>query len=116
MGPPLRAAGRAGEGEAVMSFVATPATAAWSHRDARSGFEVVYFQRLDTGHQIDGCTTAVEDRESLFADYASTRTAVGFARGPLVTSRSAAWRRSVLLEADGAGHWLVDGEAASHLD
>jgi len=31
-------------------------------------------------------------------------------------SRSAAGRRSVLLEADGAGHWLVDGEAASHLD
>src|ERR1700728_3182307 len=116
MGPPLRAAGRAGEGEAVMSFVATPATAAWSHRDARSGFEVVYFQRLDTGHQIDGCTTAVEDGQTWFVDYGITLDADWITRGARVTSRSAAGRRSVLLEADGAGHWLVDGEAASHLD
>jgi uncharacterized protein len=106
----------AGEGEAVMSFAATPETAAWSHRDARSGFEVVYFQRLDAGHQIDGCTTAVEDGQTWFVEYGITLDADWVTRGARVTSRSASGRRSVLLEADGAGHWLVDGEAAPHLD
>ena len=99
-----------------MAFAATPATAAWSHRDARSGFEVVYFQRLDTGHQIDGCTTAIEDGQTWFVDYAITLDADWITRTARVTSRSASGRRSVLLEADGAGHWLVDGEAAPHLD
>jgi hypothetical protein len=99
-----------------MSFAATPATAAWSHRDARSGFEVVYFQRLDAGHQIDGCTTAVEDGQTWFVDYAITLDADWITREACVTSRSASGRRSVLLKADGAGHWLVDGEAAPHLD
>jgi uncharacterized protein len=55
-----------------MSFAATPATAAWSHRDARSGFQVVYFQRLHTGHQIEGCTTAVEDGQTWLVDYGIT--------------------------------------------
>src|ERR1700683_1195530 len=99
-----------------MSFAATPATAAWSHRDARSGFEVVFFQRLGTGRQIDGCTTAVEDGQTWFVDYAITLDADWITRAARVISRSASGRRSVRLEADGAGHWLVDGEAAPHLD
>ena len=99
-----------------MSFAATPATAAWSHRDARSGFEVVYFHGLDNGHQIDGCTAAVEDGQTWFVEYGITLDADWLTRAARVTSRSASGRRSVLLEADGAGHWLVDGEAAPHLD
>jgi hypothetical protein len=99
-----------------MSFAATPATAAWSHRDARSGFEVVYFQRLDAGYQIDGCTTAVEDGQTWFVDYGITLDADWITREARVTSRSASGRRSVLLKADGAGHWLVDGEATPRLD
>jgi uncharacterized protein len=106
----------AGEGEAVMSFAGVPETAAWSHRDARSGFEVVYFQRLGDGHQIDGCTAAVEDGQTWFVEYGITLDAAWITRRARVTSRSASGRRSVLLEADGAGHWLVDGEAAPHLD
>jgi hypothetical protein len=99
-----------------VSFGATPATAAWSHRDARSGFEVAYFQQLGSGHQIDGCTTAVEDGQTWFVDYAITLDANWSTREARVTSRSAAGRRSVLLNADGAGRWLADGEAAPHLD
>ena len=99
-----------------MSFAATPATAAWSHRDARAGFEVVYFQRLDSGHQIDGCTAAVEDGQTWFVEYAITLDADWITREARVTSRSASGRRSVLLNADGAGRWLADGEAAPHLD
>jgi hypothetical protein len=99
-----------------MTFAATPETAAWSHRDARSGFEVVYFQCLDTGHQIDGCTTAVENGQTWFVEYCITLHEDWATREARVTSRSASGRQSVLLKADGAGHWLVDGEAAPHLD
>ena len=99
-----------------MSFAATPATAAWSHRESRSGFEVAYFQRLDASHQIDGCTTAVEDGMTWFVDYGIALDADWVTRKARVTSRLASGRRSVLLKADGTGHWLVDGEAAPHLD
>jgi hypothetical protein len=36
---------------AVVAFAVTSATAPWSHQDVRSGFEVVYFQRLDAVHE-----------------------------------------------------------------
>ncbi|HEY6479999.1 MAG TPA: putative glycolipid-binding domain-containing protein [Streptosporangiaceae bacterium] len=98
-----------------MSFAAPPATAAWSHRDARSGFEVAYFQPVDGGHQIDGCTTAVEDGQTWIVDYTITLDTDWVTRGARVTSRSAAGRRSALLTSDGAGQWRVDGEPAPHL-
>ncbi|MQA09785.1 MAG: hypothetical protein GEU98_14780 [Pseudonocardiaceae bacterium] len=99
-----------------MVFVAPPATAAWSHRDARSGFEVVYFQVLNAGWQIDGCTTAVEDGQAWVVDYAITVDTNWTTRSARVTGRSAAGSRSAVLEADGMGRWLVNGEQATHLD
>ena len=44
-----------------MSFDAPPAAAAWLHRGARLGYEVVFFHDADGGLLIDGCTTATED-------------------------------------------------------
>jgi hypothetical protein len=44
-----------------MSFAPLPVTAAWSHRSARTGFEVVYFSVGDDGGRIEGWTTAIED-------------------------------------------------------
>jgi len=45
-----------------VSFVSPPATAAWRHQGARSGFEVAYFSAVGDGHVIEGCTAAaVED-------------------------------------------------------
>ena len=52
-----------------MVFDASPATAAWQHQDVRSGFEVVYFHPLDDGWRIEGCTTAIENRETWTVDY-----------------------------------------------
>ena len=43
------------------SFAPLPATAAWRHRGARSGFEVVYFGVGDDRRRIAGWTTAIED-------------------------------------------------------
>lgn len=99
-----------------MVFAATPATAAWQHRDARSGFEVVFFQPLEDGCRIHGCTTAVEDGQTWAVAYTITLDATWTTRSARVTGRAGSEARSTVLEADGAGHWRVDGVAAPHLD
>jgi len=99
-----------------MSFAPLPATAAWLHRGARSGFEVVYFQAGDGGSRIEGWTTAVENGATWAVEYAIEVDAAGATRSARIRGRSAAGFRSALLEADGAGHWRVDGEAAPGLD
>jgi len=99
-----------------MSFAPLPATAAWLHRGARSGFEVVYFQLGGDGSRIEGWTTAVEDGTTWVVEYAIDVDAAGATRSARIRGRSAGGFRSALLEGDGAGHWLVDGEAAPGLD
>ena len=47
-----------------------PAFAAWRHRDARDGFEVVYFDQRDDGLRVEGHTAAVEDGEPFAVRYA----------------------------------------------
>jgi hypothetical protein len=99
-----------------MSFNALPVTAAWQHRDARLGFEVVYFQPAGQGYHINGCTTAVEDGQTWVVTYAIRLDETWTTRSAQITGRSASGIRQVQLEADGLGRWQVDGEAASHLD
>jgi len=41
-----------------MSFRPPPATACWQHLEARSGFEVAYFQGHADGWTVDGTTAA----------------------------------------------------------
>jgi hypothetical protein len=99
-----------------MSFVAPPATAAWQHRGPRSGFEVAYFCRLDDGWHIEGCTTAIENHQTWVVDYAIRLDQTWTTRGARVSGRSASGSRSSVLETDGDGHWLVDGELVPSLD
>ena len=99
-----------------MSFAPLPATAAWLHRGARSGFEVVYFQSGGDGSRIEGWTTAVEDGTTWVVEYAIEVDPAGATRSARIRGRSAGGFRLALLEADGAGHWLVDGEPAPGLD
>jgi uncharacterized protein len=93
-----------------------PASAAWQHRDARSGFEVAYFHRLDDGRRIDGCTTAIEDGRAWIVDYEIRLDATWTTRSARISVRSALGLRTTLLEADGRGHWLVDGRIVPQLD
>lgn len=99
-----------------MSFNALPVTAAWEHRGSRLGFEVAYFQPAEYGYHINGCTTAVEDGQTWVVNYAIRLDQTWATRSARITGRSASGTRQVQLEADGLGHWHVDGQAASHLD
>lgn len=99
-----------------MPFSALPVAAAWQHRDARLGFEVTYFQPAGHGYHISGCTTAAEDGQTWVVSYAIKLDETWTTHSARITGRSASGIRHARLEADGRGHWRVDGEAASHLE
>jgi uncharacterized protein len=99
-----------------VSFLPLPATACWEHREARSGFEVAYFRRLAEGWAVDGTTAAVEDGQTWVVTYRIGLDAAWAARRAQITARSVAGLRETVLEADGAGRWLIDGAPAPHLD
>jgi hypothetical protein len=99
-----------------MDFAPVPATAAWQHRDARVGFEVAYFQPSGEGRRVEGWTTAIEDGGTWAVEYVIDLDGTGATRSARIRGRSAAGFSLTLLEADGAGRWLVDGVPAPHLD
>ena len=99
-----------------MDFAPVPVTAAWRHQGARDGFEVAYFQVLDRGCGIAGWTTAIEDGVTWAVEYLIDLDENGATRSARIRGRSAAGFSSAVLEADGAGRWLVDGVTAPHLD
>jgi hypothetical protein len=101
----------------LVSFAALPEAAAWRHHEARSGFEVAYFRRIDNGCcHIEGWTTAVEDEKAWVVDYEIEVDDAWATRRARVTGHSPSGSRSTLLEADGAGTWRIDGQAAPHLE
>jgi hypothetical protein len=97
-------------------FDALPAAAAWLHRDARSGFEVVYFQRLGASYAIGGRAAAIESGHTWVVDYEIDVDARWATRAATVRSLSESGARSTVLRASGEGQWTVDGERAPHLD
>jgi hypothetical protein len=86
--------------------------AAWRHEGAREGFEVVFAE----DRAFDGATTAVEAGEAWHVGYAIRLRPDGTTQTARVTGRSQRGEHAVALEADGAGRWRVDGEAAPRLD
>jgi uncharacterized protein len=99
-----------------MAFATPPAFAAWRHRDARDGFEVVFLHAGDDGWRLEGHTAAVEDGEAWAVRYRITLDAAWHTRSTQVWGRSAAGLYEVALEADGSGGWRVNGAKAPHLD
>jgi uncharacterized protein len=99
-----------------MSFAPLPVTAAWRHRGARAGFEVVYFSAGGDGCRIEGWTTAIEDGATWVVEYAIEVDAAWATRSATIHGRSVAGSASARLESDGNGRWLVDGQLAPGLD
>lgn len=97
-------------------FTAPPEAAAWDHQDARTGFEVVHFRPACDGLVVTGCTTAVEGGQAWIVDYAIRLDADWRTRSAQVHGRSSAGACSIVLEADGDGHWLVGGVPTPTLD
>jgi len=86
--------------------------AAWQHVEARDGFEVVFIDGL----RYAGETAAVEAGEAWAVSYVIELAEDARTRRAHVSGLSAGGRRDVRLEADGAGHWRVNGDPAPHLD
>ena len=89
-----------------------PPFAAWRHVEAKEGFEVVFF----AGLTVHGHTTAVEEGEPYAVRYAIELDERRHTRTAQVWGQSRTGTYSVVLEADGAGRWRIDGEPAPHLD
>ena len=97
-------------------FADPQAVAAFEHRDAQRGFEVVFIRAESGGYRIDGHTAAVEDGQAFAAAYAIALDGDWATRSAHVRGRSATGNYKLELESDGAGHWTVDGEQAPELD
>jgi uncharacterized protein len=99
-----------------VSFLPPPASAGWQHREARSGFEVAYFTAAPLGLRIEGTTAAIEGGEAWVVSYLIQLDTAWATRSARITARTGTGSRETLLKTDGAGHWLVDGSNAPHLD
>jgi hypothetical protein len=99
-----------------VSFGWWPPEAAWQHQGTRSGFEVVFLGNRNGGWLIQGCTTAVEGGTAWAVEYAIVLNSAGATSSAQIGGRSAAGSSSARLEADGVGHWLVNGTEAPQLD
>jgi hypothetical protein len=99
-----------------MPFRAPPSTACWQHREARSGFEVAYFQAAGSGWIIEGTTAAVEDGQTWVVTYRIELDAAWVTRTARIGARTVAGSRETRLESDGYGRWLVNGAPAPDLD
>jgi uncharacterized protein len=97
-------------------FPDLPEFAAWQHRDARDGFEVVFLHAGEHGYHLEGVTAAVEDGEAWAVHYAITLDSGWMTRSARIPGLAASGEHELKLEADGAGRWRVNGAAAPYLD
>src|SRR5215212_6141327 len=81
-----------------MPFDAPPPFAAWQHRDARDGFEVVFIRPDDDGYRIEGDTAALEDGEVWTVRYVVNVDRAWVTRSAFVSRQSASGRQRLVLE------------------
>jgi len=99
-----------------MRFSVPPAFAAWQHRDARAGFEVVFLRMDGGGYRVEGATTAAEGGEAWVVQYSIGLDFGWTTRSARIVGRSAAGAFEVSLDGDGAGRWQINGAAAPDLE
>jgi uncharacterized protein len=93
-----------------------PAQAAWRHVGASDGFEVLFPQSDGDGLRLVGSSAAVEEGDAWGIRYEIAVASDWTTRSARVTSLTRGGDAEVLLEADGAGAWRIDGRAAPELD
>ena len=76
----------------------------------------MFFNATGVGTTFDGCTVAVESGDPWVVDYRLRVDDRWRTRSAEVTARSRLGSRTVRLEHDGAGRWLLDGVACELLD
>lgn len=99
-----------------MPFDGPPPFAAWQHRDAWVGFEVVFLHTDDDGYRLEGGTNAVGEGEVWAVQYVIALASDWTTRSARVVGRSTSGSHELRLEAAGSGRWRVNGAAAPHLD
>jgi uncharacterized protein len=93
-----------------------PEFAAWEHRDARKGFEVVFLTATAAGIRLAGHTAAVESGSAWAVEYEIDLDPAWNTRTARIQGHAASGRRELNLEADGDGRWRIDGRPAPELD
>src|SRR5215212_7776855 len=83
----------------IMTIGPMPSAAAWHHRDARQGFEVVYFHAVEGGYRIDGHTAAVENDQPWVVRYAIVVDTRWTTRSASVTGHWPTGSRTIDIEA-----------------
>jgi hypothetical protein len=99
-----------------MTFLEPPRYAAWRHREARNGFEVVFLNAAGGEYGVEGDTAAVEGDDVWAVHYRIALDSRWRTRSAHVHSHSAAGRHEVTLKSDEPGRWQINGERAQHLD
>jgi hypothetical protein len=95
----------------------TTLAAAWRHRDAADGFEVLFVAAgPDGGRRLTGHVAAVEDGVARAVDYEIAVDAAWRTRGARIRTRTPRGTTDITVEGDGEGRWRVDGAPAPALD
>jgi len=91
--------------------------AAWRHRDAADGFEVLFVAAgPDGGRRLTGHVAAVEDGVARAVRYEIEVDAAWRTRHARIRTRTLRATTEITVEADGEGRWRVDGAPAPALD
>ena len=101
-----------------MTFADLPPTAAWRHRDARSGFEVAWFDADPdgAGRQLRGHSTGLEDGQTWSVAYDIRLDSAWRTRWAQIRRYGAEGEWVTELESNGLGRWRVDGAPAPEVD
>ncbi len=99
-----------------MMFSQVPGGAAWRHRDAREGFESVFLRADRSGYRLEGHTAAVEEGQAWAVRYVIALDEHWTTRTARVWGWSLKGEHELWLEADGSGHWEVNGRVVRELD
>jgi len=90
--------------------------ASWRHQGLRSGFEVVFIRREPSGFQIDTTTTGLQDESAWVVRCQLKLDSVWRTRRARIQTTSESGVTERVVQADGAGHWRIDGADAGHLN